>query len=384
MVRDDRVVLLGEDIADPVGGLFTCTAGLSTRFGAERVRATPIAETAIVGAAVGAATQGLRPVAEVMFLDFLTVCLDPLANHAAKWRFMSGGNTSVPLTVRTLEGAYSGAQHTQSLEAWLTHVPGLKVVYPSTPADAKGLLTSCIEDEDPCVFIESMAMMHAADRRGPVPEAEYRIPLGTADVKREGRDVTIVSWGSMVHSALLAAVELEGAGISAEVVDLRSLVPLDLETIQASVAKTKRLAIAHSATGFGGFGAEIAALVGRALLRRAGRPDPSDHRRLYAGAAFRGARGRAYAAARDDHRRGARDAGMTEIRIPKPGDAVMEGTLAEWLVADGTTVAQGDAIYLLETDKVEMQIEAPCAGVIRQIGVPGETYPVGELVATIA
>jgi pyruvate/2-oxoglutarate/acetoin dehydrogenase E1 component/TPP-dependent pyruvate/acetoin dehydrogenase alpha subunit len=260
--RDERVVLFGEDITDPMGGLFTCTAGLSTRHGSDRVRATPIAEQAIIGAATGAALAGLRPVAELMFLDFLGVCLDQLANHAAKLRFMSGGRSSVPLTLRTVEGSYSGAQHSQSLEAWLTHTPGLKVVCPSTPADAKGLLTACIEDDDPCVFIENMSLLLARQQRGPVPEAVYRVPLGLADVKREGSDVSVVTWGAMVHSALQAAGKLEGQGLSLEVVDLRTLVPLDLATIEASVSKTKRLIIAHSACGFGGFGAEIAALVG--------------------------------------------------------------------------------------------------------------------------
>ncbi|MEJ2205117.1 MAG: dehydrogenase E1 component subunit alpha/beta [Gemmatimonadota bacterium] len=260
--RDERVVLLGEDIADPVGGLLTCTAGLSTRFGPERVRATPIAEQAIVGAATGAALAGMRPVAELMFFDFLGVCLDQLANHAAKLRFMSGGRSSVPLTLRTMEGSYAGAQHSQSLEAWLTHTPGLKVVCPSTPADAKGLLTACIEDDDPCVFIENMSLLLAQKQRGPVPEAAYRISLGQADVKREGSDVTVVTWGGMVHAALAAAGKLEDEGLSLEVVDLRTLVPLDFAAIEASVRKTKRLIIAHSACGFGGFGAEIAALVG--------------------------------------------------------------------------------------------------------------------------
>lgn len=259
---DERVILLGEDIADPVGGLLTCTAGLSTRFGTDRVRATPIAEQAIVGAATGAALAGLRPVAELMFFDFLGVCLDQLANHAAKFRYMSGGRSSVPLTLRTMEGYFAGAQHSQSLEAWLTHTPGLKVAFPSTPADAKGLLTACIEDDDPCVFVENMSLLLARTQRGPVPEATYSIPLGQADVKQTGSDVTVVSWGAMVHSALEAAGKLAEDGVSVEVVDLRTLVPLDLETIEASVNKTKRLVIAHSACGFGGFGAEIAALVG--------------------------------------------------------------------------------------------------------------------------
>jgi 2-oxoisovalerate dehydrogenase E1 component len=190
------------------------------------------------------------------------VCLDQLANHAAKLRFMSGGQSSVPLTLRTMEGYFSGAQHSQALEAWLTHTPGLKVVCPSTPADAKGLLTACIDDDDPCVFVESMSLLLARKQRGPVPEASYRVPLGKADVKREGSDLTCVTWGAMVHGALSAAEKLAEDGISLEVVDLRSLVPLDLATLEASVAKTRRLLIAHSATGFGGFGAEIAALIG--------------------------------------------------------------------------------------------------------------------------
>jgi pyruvate/2-oxoglutarate/acetoin dehydrogenase E1 component/TPP-dependent pyruvate/acetoin dehydrogenase alpha subunit len=261
MAGDDRIVLLGEDIADPMGGLFTCTKGLSTRFGRDRVRATPISEQAIVGCAIGAALDGLRPVAELMFIDFLGVCLDQLANHAAKLRFMSGGRVHVPLTLRTVEGAWSGPQHSQALEAWLTHTPGLKVAIPSTPRDAKGLLTSCIEDDDPCVFIEPMQLLLARTMRGPVPEGDFRVPLGLADVKRAGRDVTVVSWGALVHAALQAATELEADGINVEVVDLRSLVPLDLETILASVGKTRRLVVAHSATTFSGFGAEIAAQV---------------------------------------------------------------------------------------------------------------------------
>ncbi|MFP6663889.1 MAG: dehydrogenase E1 component subunit alpha/beta [Deltaproteobacteria bacterium] len=261
MENDERVILLGEDIADPVGGLFTCTAGLSTRFGTDRVRATPIAEQAIVGAAIGAAIEGFRPVPELMFLDFLGVCLDQLANHAAKLRFMSGGRVHVPLTLRTMEGAYAGPQHSQALEAWLTHTPGLKVVVASSPRDAKGLLTACIEDDDPCIFIEPMKLLLARTQRGPVPEEQYRIPLGRAAVKRAGKDVSIVTWGALVGAALTAADELEAEGISVEVVDLRTLVPLDLGTVLASVAKTRRLIVAHSATSFGGFGAEIAALV---------------------------------------------------------------------------------------------------------------------------
>lgn len=256
--QDPRVFLLGEDIADPAGGVVKATAGLSTRFGAARVRATPIAETGIVGAAIGAAIGGMRPVAEIMINDFLMVAMDQLANHAAKLRYMSGGRTGVPLTIRTLTAGFVGsfgAQHSQSLEAWLAHTPGLKVVYPSTPADAKGLLLSCIFDEDPCVFFESMRVYFAP---GYVPEGDYRIPLGTADVKRAGSDVSIITYGWPVLESLSAADVLANEGVSLEIVDLRSLVPLDLETVLSSVRKTGRALIVHAAVGFAGFGAELA------------------------------------------------------------------------------------------------------------------------------
>jgi 2-oxoisovalerate dehydrogenase E1 component len=265
MARDPRIVLLGEDIQDPVGGVFTATQGLSTRHGAERVRATPISETAIVGAAIGAALEGLRPVAELMFMDFLGVCLDQLANHAAKLRYLTGGRASVPLVLRTTEGAGAGPQHSQSLEAWLLHVPGLKVVAASNPFDAKGLLLSAIEDDDPVVFIESMALFFDPKAVAPVPEAEYRIPIGLADRKRAGSDLTIATWGATLRQALAAADELAGEGIGAEVIDLRSLLPLDLPSVLESVARTRRLVVAHSATRFCGPGAEIAAAVAAEL-----------------------------------------------------------------------------------------------------------------------
>ncbi|MDG2304442.1 MAG: dehydrogenase E1 component subunit alpha/beta [Candidatus Binatia bacterium] len=267
LARDDRVILLGEDIADPVGGLFKCTAGLSTKHGRDRVRPTPIAEQAIMGAAIGAALAGMRPVPELMFVDFLAVCLDQIANHAAKMRYMSGGRVHVPLTIRTMVGVESGAQHSQSLEAWLLHTPGLKVVIPSTPADAKGLLSSCLEDPDPCVFIESRPMLLARKSREPVPRGDYRVPLGLASVRREGSDVTVVAWGLEMPSALEAAEALQGEGVSVEVIDPRTLVPFDLETVVESVRRTRRLVVAHRATQFCGFGAEIAALVTEACFR---------------------------------------------------------------------------------------------------------------------
>jgi pyruvate/2-oxoglutarate/acetoin dehydrogenase E1 component len=261
---DDRVVLLGEDIADPGGGVFGVTKGLSTKYGADRIRDTPISEQAIVGAAVGAALGGLRPVAELMFMDFLGLCLDQLANHAAKLRYMSGGRTPVPMVLRTAVGGGLGvgAQHSQMLEAWLTHVPGLKVVVPSTASDARGLLHACVADDDPCVFIEQVPLLA---RRGLVDDAP--VALGTADVKRSGTDATVITYGRQVHEALAVAESLSGAGgPDVEVLDLRSLAPLDNDAIVASVGRTRRAVVFHEAVVTGGFGAEIAAFVSEALF----------------------------------------------------------------------------------------------------------------------
>jgi len=260
MVRDKRVILLGEDIQDPAGGVFKVTLGFSTEFGPERVRATPISEMAIVGASVGAALAGLRPVAEIMLIDFLGVCIDQIYNHAAKLRFMSGGQVSVPLVIRTESGggASFGAQHSQSLEAWLCHVPGIKVVMPSTPSDAKGLMIAAIRDDDPVVFIENMFVYQA---KGDCPRGEHLVPIGKAAVRRAGSDCTIVAWGRMALEAPIAAEELAAEGIECEVIDPRSLVPLDVEGIVTSVRKTGHLVVAHEAVERGGYGGEIAALV---------------------------------------------------------------------------------------------------------------------------
>jgi len=265
LAADPDVILLGEDLADPGGGISQVTKGLSTAFGTDRVRDTPISEAAIVGAAVGAAVSGLRPVAELMIMDFISIALDQLVNHAAKARFMSGGLLRVPLTLRTavFGGIGSGATHSQSLEAWVAHVPGLKVVVPSTPADAKGLLTACIFDDDPCVFVENVALYGS---RGPVPEGSHRVPLGQAAVARPGRDVTLVTYGRTVRDALAAADQLATEGVEVEVVDLRSLVPFDADTVLASAARTRRVVVAHHATRFAGFGAEVAAMVGEELF----------------------------------------------------------------------------------------------------------------------
>jgi len=264
MTRDERVFLLGEDIGE-FGGSYKVTEGLLAEFGSERVRNTPISEGAIVGAALGAALMGMRPVAEIMYIDFLGLAMDQLVNQAAKVKYMFGGKARVPLVVRTQGGGgrSSGAQHAQSLEAWLVHVPGLKVVMPSTPGDAKGLLKSAIRDDNPVVFIEHKLLYPV---EGEVADGEGLIPLGKGEVKRPGRDVTIVATSRMVHVALAAAGQLAGEGIEAEVVDPRSLVPLDERTILDSVARTHRLVIAQEAAPRCSVASDIAALVAERAL----------------------------------------------------------------------------------------------------------------------
>lgn len=265
---DDKVILLGEDIEDPAGGIVKATAGLSTKYGRARVRGTPISEQAIVGAAIGASLVGYKPVAEVMIIDFAMVCMDQIANHAAKLRYMSGGRTNVPITLRMLTagnvGSF-GAQHSQSLESWFAHIPGLKIVAPSNAADAKGLLLSCIDDPDPCIFIEAMRCYFSP---GLVPAADYRVPLGKAAVARAGSDVTIISYSWAMQEAMAAADVLAEQGIEAEVVDLRSIVPLDMATVLSSIEKTGRALIVHAAVEFGGFGAELAARIQEAAWGR--------------------------------------------------------------------------------------------------------------------
>jgi 2-oxoisovalerate dehydrogenase E1 component len=267
LAKDQSVFLLGEDIGDPPGGLFATSKGLQTKYGKERVRPTPIAETAIIGAGIGAALVGMRPVAEIMFNDFAGVCLDQIFNHAAKQRYMSGSATHVPMTIRMMVGGGIGgfgAQHSQSLEAWLLHTPGLKVAFPSTPYDAKGLLLSCIFDDDPCVHLESIKVLRGV--RGEVPLEDYRIPLGVAKVRREGTDLTAITYGWQVQECLTAAEELQKEGISLEVIDLRTLVPLDYHRVLESVKKTRRALVVHAATEFCGFGAEIASTLNEELF----------------------------------------------------------------------------------------------------------------------
>jgi len=258
MQRDDKVFLLGEDIGK-LGGCFRVTQGLLKEFGEKRVIDTPLSESAIAGACVGASLVGMRPVGEIMFADEMTIAMDQVVNNAAKVRYLYGGRKSAPLVIRTPHGAGTGAgpHHTQSLEAWFVHVPGLVVVMPSTPYDAKGLLKSSIRSDNPVIFFEHKMLYPL---KGEVPEGEYLVPLGKADIKREGKDVTVVATGAMVHRTLKVASNLTKKGISVEVVDPRTLRPLDKETILNSVEKTKKVVVVEEACKTGGFGAEIVAI----------------------------------------------------------------------------------------------------------------------------
>ena len=266
MEADPKVLVLGEDIADGQGGGVTGTMrGLSTKFGDHRVRTTPISEQAIIGAAIGAAMAGYKPVAEIMLMNFTTVAMDMIFNHAAKLRFMSGGQTSVPITIRTLTGAgwQTAGQHSDHLEGWFAHSAGIKVVCPSNPADMKGLLMSCIQDPDPCIFVENGMTLFVP---GDVAADQGPIPLGKANVMVEGSDLTIISWSGQIMRCQMALAGLAEAGISAELIDLRTINPWDKEAVLASVAKTGRAMVVHEAVKNFGPGAEIAATINEELF----------------------------------------------------------------------------------------------------------------------
>jgi pyruvate/2-oxoglutarate/acetoin dehydrogenase E1 component len=261
MGLDPNVILLGEDIADgQEGGIVGVTKGLSTKYGSSRVRSTPISEQAIIGAAIGAAIVGMRPVAEIMLMNFTTVAMDMIVNHAAKLRYMSGGQTHVPLTIRTMTGAGfgTGGQHADYLEAWFAHTAGMKVVAPSSPAEAYGLMLSCIFDDDPCLFIENMPTYW---NPGAMPRIGERIPLGQANVQREGSDVTVISYSRILQDCAAVAEKLAAEGIQVELIDLRTISPLDEATLLESVGKTRRAVVVHEAVRSFGVGAEIAALL---------------------------------------------------------------------------------------------------------------------------
>lgn len=256
MERDPSLMLIGEDIGR-YGGIFGVTKGLLEEFGPHRVRSTPISESAIIGSALGAAMTGIRTVAEIMYVDFTTCAMDQIVNQVAKMRYMSGGKAKIPLVIRTQEGGGRGnaAQHSQSLEALFLHIPGLKIVMPSTPYDARGLLKTAIRDDNPVMFIEHK-LLYAT--KGFIPDGEFLIPFGQADVKRMGKDVTVIAISYMVSKALRAAERLAEEGVDVEVIDLRTLVPLDIETLLQSVRKTNRVVIVHEGCRRGGIGAEIA------------------------------------------------------------------------------------------------------------------------------
>ena len=286
MERDSRVFLIGEDIGE-YGGAFQVSYGMLEKFGPERILDTPITELGLTGAAVGAALIGMRPIAEIMFMDFTTLASEQLVNQAAKLRFMFGGQSTVPMVLRTPAGSGTGAaeHHSQSFENWFVHVPGLKVVMPTTPYDVKGLLVSAIRDDNPVVFIEHKLLYKT---KGDVPEDLYEIPLGKADIKRTGKDLTIVATGIMIQKSLAAAEELAKEGIDIEIVDPRTLRPLDTETIVNSVKKTGKVLIVHEAVKTGGFGGELAGVIAESeafgyleapILRLAGREVPIPYNR---------------------------------------------------------------------------------------------------------
>ena len=286
MERDETVFLIGEDIGE-YGGAFQVTYGMLEQFGPDRILDTPITELALTGAAVGAALIGMRPIAEIMFMDFTTLASEQLVNQAAKLRFMFGGNATVPMVLRTPAGSGTGAaeHHSQSFENWFTHVPGLKVVMPSTPYDAKGLLISAIRDNNAVLFIEHKLLYKM---KGPVPEESYTIPLGLADIKREGKDLTIVATAVMVQRSLQAAEELAKEGIEVEIVDPRTLRPLDAEPMIQSVKKTGKVLIVHEAVKTSGIGGEFAAIIAESeafgyleapIIRLAGREVPIAYNR---------------------------------------------------------------------------------------------------------
>lgn len=274
LADDPKVITLGEDLADPEGGgIVKITKGLSTAFGDDRVRSTPISEQAIMGAAIGASLAGYKPIAEIMLMNFTTVAMDMIVNHAAKLRFMSGGQTNVPIVIRTMTGLGfgSGGQHCDYLEAWFAHTAGIKVCAPSTPEDAYGLLRSAIDDPDPVIFIENLPT-YFAPMAFELPDSSHRVPLGKAAVQREGTDVTVISYARIAVEARQAAAKAADQGISVEVIDLRTIAPWDREAVISSARKTGRVLIAHEAVKQHGVGAEIAAVINEELFGQLKKP----------------------------------------------------------------------------------------------------------------
>ena len=266
LAADKNVIIFGEEVADPEGGgIMGCTKGLSTKYG-DRVRSTPISEMAFSGAAVGAAIAGMRPVVEIMLMNFVAVCMDQFTNHAAKLRYMSGGQTNVPMVIRCMTGSgfQTGGQHSDFLEAWFCHTPGMKVVMPSNPVDAYGLMRGAIRDDDPVLFVEHLASYW---NPGPAPSRDLIIPVGKANVVKQGKDVTLIGYSRSMLDIPVVAAKLEKEGISCEIVDLRSVQPLDMDTILSSVKKTGRAVVVHEAVKSFGVGAEVASRIYENLFR---------------------------------------------------------------------------------------------------------------------
>ena len=401
--RDPRVFMMGTDIAHK-GGTFGVTKGLVEEFGEDRVMDGPISEAGLVGCALGAAITGLRPIIDISQTDWITIAMDQITNQVAKIRYMVGGKVTVPMVIKTAEGAGRGnaAQHSQTLEAWFVHMPGLYVVTHSTAYDAKGLLKSAIRNDNPVLFLDHRIMYNI---KGPVPDEEYLVPLGIADVKRTGRDVTVVATQMMVHKSLAAAAELAAEGIDLEVVDLRTLVPFDAETVLASVRKTGRLVVVHEGSTRCGIGADVVAQVVKSVFDYLDAPPvrvafPDVHmpysRKLESlvipskeriAAACREVCGRGTAAEAPvavASGVGPATANGIEVLMPKLTTTMEEGKVLRWLKREGDPVEKGEPLFEMETDKASIEAEAPSSGrLVRIIASEGATLPIGAPIAII-
>ncbi len=406
MRRDPKVFVAGVDVSMR-GGTFGVTMGLLQEFGPERVRDTPISEAAIVGCGLGAAITGMRPVVEVSQIDWITIAMDQIVNQVATLRYMLGGKAKVPLVIRTAGGAGRGnaAQHSQSLEAWFVHVPGLYVVMPSTPYDAKGLLKAAIRNDNPVLFVDHRLSYNL---KGPVPEEEYLVPLGVADVKRPGRDVTVVATSLMVHRALAAAEDLAKEGIEIEVIDPRSLVPFDLEAILLSVQKTGKLVAVHEEISRVGVAGDLVAQVVERAFDYLGAPPrrvtsldvhmpynrkleamviPGKERIVQA---CREVCGRVEQKTEPGlqaavaSRSAAAPASTREVQLPKLSTTMEEGTILRWLKREGDPVVKGEPLFEMETDKAAVEVEAPFSGRLARIIAPdGATLPILAPIALV-
>src|SRR4029079_6523154 len=393
MRRDKNVVFLGEDVA-AAGGVFKTTVGLLDEFGPNRVRDTPISEQAILGAAMGAAMTGLRPIAEIMFSDFFAVCWDIVANEIAKARYMTDGQVTMPLVIKSGNGggARFGAQHSQSVENWAMAVPGLKIVAPAFPADVKGLMASAVRSDDPVLFFEQKSLYAT---KGEVPDGEHVVPLGQANVVRQGSDLTIVALALMGPRALTAgAILKEQHGIDATVIDLRSLVPLDTQTILREVAKTGRLVTVEETPRLCGWVAESSSIVAEELFWDLDGPIvrvTTPHIPLAAANNLEDEQipnaDRIVAGVRqlvDSHVAHSTEEAPMDVLMPQLGETVAEGTVANWHKKVGDTVAVDEILFDVETDKVSMEVPSLTAGVITKILVPaGRTVEVGPVLAVI-